>query len=267
MTEDQYTHGHHESVLRSHRWRTAENSAGFLLPELVAGVRVLDVGCGPGTISADLARRVAPGPVTAIDIAQDVIETARSIHEGQGTENLRFSVDDVYDLSFKDQSFDVVYAHQVLQHLSDPVSALIEMRRVLVDGGLLAVRDADFGAFIWSPDDPRLDAWMDLYHRVTLANGAQADAGRFLPTWVRQAGFHDATVTSSNWTFHQAGERAWWGGLWADRILHSDFAGQALAYGFIDQDGLASMSQAFRQWSMNEDGVFVVLNVEVLARR
>jgi ubiquinone/menaquinone biosynthesis C-methylase UbiE len=267
MTEDQYTHGHHESVLRSHRWRTAENSAGFLLPELAAGARVLDVGCGPGTISADLARRVAPGLVIAIDIAEEVIENARSIHEDQGIENLRFSIDNVYDLSFKDQSFDVVYAHQVLQHLSDPVSALIEMRRVLVDGGLLAVRDADFGAFIWSPDDPRLDAWMDLYHRVTLANGAQADAGRLLPTWVRQAGFHDATVTSSNWTFHQADERAWWGGLWADRILHSDFAGQALAYGFIDESGLASMSQAFRKWSINEDGVFVVLNVEVLARR
>jgi len=180
MTADHYTHGHHESVLRSHRWRTAENSAGFLLPELFAGARVLDVGCGPGTISADLARRVAPGIVAGIDIASEVIETAQSLHADQVGENLQFSVDNVYDLSFGDESFDVVYAHQVLQHLSDPVSALVEMRRVLVNGGVLGVRDADYGGFVWSPEDPRLEAWMDLYQRVTRANGAQANAGRHL---------------------------------------------------------------------------------------
>jgi ubiquinone/menaquinone biosynthesis C-methylase UbiE len=267
MTEDQYTHGHHESVLRSHRWRTAENSAAFLLPELFAEARVLDVGCGPGTISADLARRVAPGLVDAIDIAADVIEVAQNLHEDQGIGNLRFSVDNVYDLTFDDQTFDVVYSHQVLQHLSDPVSALTEMRRVLVDGGLLAVRDVDYGAIVWAPDDPRLDAWMDLYQRVTAANGAQANAGRYLATWVHEAGFEDAKVTSSNWTFHQAEERAWWGGLWADRIRLSDFANQALAYGFSDEGELSSMAESFRQWSEDEDGVFVVPNVEVLARR
>jgi cyclopropane fatty-acyl-phospholipid synthase-like methyltransferase len=52
---DTYTHGHHDSVLRSHRWRTAETSAGYLLPYLRPGMRLLDVGCGPGTITIDLA--------------------------------------------------------------------------------------------------------------------------------------------------------------------------------------------------------------------
>ena len=60
---DRYSHGHHESVLRSHRWRTAENSAGYLLPHLAPGQRLLDVGCGPGTITLDLAPLVAPGEV------------------------------------------------------------------------------------------------------------------------------------------------------------------------------------------------------------
>jgi len=170
MTKDQYTHGHHESVLRSHRWRTAENSAGFLLPHLFHDAQVLDVGCGPGTISVDLARLVAPGLVRAIDISEEVIEAATSMYASEGPPNIRFSVDDVYDLSFDEKSFDVVYAHQVLQHLSDPVSALREMRRVLRDDGVLAVRDADYGAFVWTPQDPRLDAWMDLYQSVTSAN-------------------------------------------------------------------------------------------------
>jgi ubiquinone/menaquinone biosynthesis C-methylase UbiE len=267
MTEDRYTHGHHESVLRSHRWRTAENSAGFLLPELFRGARLLDVGCGPGTISADLARHVAPGLVNAVDIADEVIEAAQRLNEQGGAGNLQFSVDNVYNLSFLEKSFDIVYAHQVLQHLSDPVSALVEMRRVLKEGGVLAVRDADYGAFVWTPDDARLDAWMKLYQQVTAANGAQANAGRYLKTWVHDAGFEDVTVTSSNWTFHRAEERTWWGGLWADRVRHSDFATQALAYGFTDQDELASMAEAFLQWSHEENGLFVVPNVEVLARR
>ena len=73
---DRYTHGHHESVLRSHRWRTAENSAAYLLPHLAPGQRLLDVGCGPATITLDLAARVAPGAVVGIDASADVIATA-----------------------------------------------------------------------------------------------------------------------------------------------------------------------------------------------
>ena len=114
-----YTHGHHESVLRSHKWRTAENSAGYLLPHLAPDAKVLDVGCGPGTITAGLADRVPRGHVTGIDAVQDILEQAR---EAAGDrENMDFAAGDVYALGYPDASFDVVHAHQVLQHLSDPV--------------------------------------------------------------------------------------------------------------------------------------------------
>lgn len=265
--KDQYTHGHHESVLRSHRWRTAQNSAGFLLSHLNRGAELLDVGCGPGTISADLAKLVAPGHVRGIDISADVIELARSTYEDQGLDNLSFAVDDVYALSSSDLSFDVVYAHQVLQHLSDPVAALREMHRVLREDGLLAVRDADFAAFAWSPSDERLDRWMEIYHQVTRANGAEADAGRHLPQWVREAGFHSLEVSSSNWTYYSDEERQWWGRLWADRVLQSDLAKQSLEYGFTTPGELREISNAFRVWAGAEDGIFIVVNGEVLARR
>src|SRR5665648_1100190 len=77
MTSDVYTHGHHESVLRSHSWRTAANSAAHLLPHLREGQRLLDVGCGPGTITVDLATHVAPGPVIGVDTSAEVLERAR----------------------------------------------------------------------------------------------------------------------------------------------------------------------------------------------
>lgn len=122
---DVYTHGHHESVLRSHRWRTAENSAKYLLPHLRPGLSLLDVGCGPGTLTADLARRVAPGPVVGVDAAAEAVAEARALGAEAGQDNLSFRVGDFRDVGLSPASFDVVHAHQVLQHLRDPVGALV----------------------------------------------------------------------------------------------------------------------------------------------
>jgi ubiquinone/menaquinone biosynthesis C-methylase UbiE len=262
--DDRYTHGHHESVLRSHRWRTATNSAAFLLPHLRPGLSLLDVGCGPGTITADLARLLAPGRVVGMDRATEIVASAAHEH---GASNLTFEVGDVYDLAYDDESFDVVYVHQVLQHLSDPVAALAQMRRVVREGGLVAAREADFGAYAWYPTDERLTQWLAMYHAVTARNGAQADGGRRLVSWARAAGFTDIVASSSNWTFHTPEERSWWGHLWADRTLESAFAHQALEYGLATREDLARFADAFRQWADADDGVFIVVNGEILARR
>ena len=263
---DTYSHGHHASVLRSHEWRTAENSAGYLLGHLEHGRRLLDVGCGPGTITAELAALVAPGEVVGIDASAEVVARAGELGNSRAP-NLRFEVGDVYVLGWPDASFDVVHAHQVLQHLSDPVAALREMRRVLVTGGLLAVRDSDYGAFTWFPESPGLDRWLELYHQITERNQAEADAGRRLGGWVRAAGFDDVTVSTSTWTFADPESRAWWGDMWADRVLQSAFRDQAVAYGLTTDDELADLSAAWRSWASAPDGFFAVLHGEVLARR
>jgi SAM-dependent methyltransferase len=262
-----YTHGHHEAVLRSHTWRTAENSAAYLLPHLRAGMSLLDIGCGPGTITADLARHVAPGTVTGVDAESDVVDQARLHAAGIDGINVTFETGDVYDLRFDDAAFDAVHAHQVLQHLTDPVAALTELRRVLRPGGVLAARDSDYGAFTWSPADPRLDRWVQLYLDITRRNGHQARIGPALLGLAHQAGFEDVTVSSSTWTFADAETRSWWGGLWADRVRYTRMAEQAVSYGLSTEEELEDIAQAFLRWAASPDAVYVTPHVEILARR
>lgn len=264
MPDDTYTHGHHASVLRSHTWRTAENSAGYLLPHLRPGLEVLDVGCGPGTITADLGRLVAPGRVVGIDRSDDVL--AQATEAAAGVDGVTFAVGDVYALDADGDTFDVVHAHQVLQHLSDPVAALHEMRRVCRPDGVVAVRDSDYGAFTWAPADPVLDRWLDLYGRVARSNGAEPDAGRHLKGWALAAGFAEVRASASVWCFSDDEDRAWWGGLWADRIRESDLARQAVERGMATSLDLDGYADAFRRWAASPDGWFVVLHGEVLAR-
>ena len=254
-------------MLRSHRWRTAENSAGYPLPYLKPGTCLLDVGCGPGTITVDLAARVAPGKVIAIDREHAVIAEASRLLDETKPGNVEFKPADVYSLEFDDQFFDVVHAHQVLQHLTDPVRALVEMRRVLRQGGMLAVRDSDYGGFVWAPPDPLLDRWMELYHDVCSRNGGNADAGRRLLGWARAAGFREIKPSSSTWTFADPSTRLWWGELWAERVISSALAEQAVNYGLSTREELRTISSAWRRWAEQADAIFIVLHAEVIARR
>ncbi len=260
---DTYTHGHHTSVLRSHAWRTVENSAAYLVPHLRPGASLLDVGCGPGTITADLAERLAPGSVVGIDAAAAIIDQARAANP---LDNLRFDVDDCYHLSFSDGSFDVVHAHQVLQHLSDPVAALVEMRRVVKPDGVVAVRDADYGGMFWYPRLDGLDRWMALYQAVARRNRAEPDAGRRLVAWSREAGFEAVTPSASAWCFATAADRRWWGQLWSERVQESALAVHAIEYGIADGADLARLGQVWIDWSEHPDAWFAVVNGEVILR-
>src|SRR5581483_8252621 len=112
---DVYTHGHSDAVLRSHRQRTAANSAAYLVPSLSAGMRLLDVGCGPGTLTVDLARLVAPGEAVGVDVSADVIDEAAAYATEAGVGNVRFVAGDFRQVGLEPASFDVVHAHQVLK--------------------------------------------------------------------------------------------------------------------------------------------------------
>jgi len=259
-----YTHGHAASVLRSHNVRTVANSAAYLEPYLRPGASVLDVGCGPGTITVDIAARVAPGRVRGVEPVPEPLEHARA--HAAGVAGVEFALGDVYALAEPDATWDVVHAHQVLQHLTDPVAALREMLRVCRPDGVVGVRDADYAAMAWYPADPLLDRWLSIYRAVARGNGAEPDAGRRLLSWARAAGAADIVATASVWCYAAPADRQWWGGMWADRILESAITGHAVAGGHADLGELEDISAAWRRWAAADDGWFVIPHGEVVCR-
>ena len=263
---ERYSHGHHESVLRSHTWRTVENSAAYLIPHLVPGASVLDVGCGPGTITVDIAERVAPGSVIGVDAAGDVIEKAAALGVERGVPNVAFAVGDAYALDFENDTFDVVHAHQTLQHLAHPVEALREFRRVVKPGGVVAARDVDYAGTVLFPLSDGLAEWAALYQRVHRSNGGEPDAGRRPQAWAHAAGFGKVVTTASVWAFANDTDRTWWGGMWADRVLQSAFAADAVGKGFATQADLERISQAWSEWSVDPDALMMMPHGEILAR-
>jgi 2-polyprenyl-3-methyl-5-hydroxy-6-metoxy-1,4-benzoquinol methylase len=263
-----YTHGHADAVLRSHRWRDATNSAAYLLPHIAAGQRLLDVGCGPGTITVDLARRVAPGAVIGLDVESAVLEEARAHAAEAGLTNVDFRTGDVYRLTeeFGEASFDVVHAHQVLQHLAQPVEALRQMAAVCRPGGIVAARDSDYSAFAWYPGDPRLDRWLKLYRDVARANGGEPDAGRRLRSWAQEAGYSEVICGASAWCFATDDDRAWWSDLWAERVSATRLGQRAVELGLASGDELHEIAAAWRRWAAQPGAWFAVLHGEVLCR-
>ena len=260
-----YTHGHHASVLRSHRSRTIANSAAYLEPHLRPGLSLLDVGCGPATITVEFAARLG-GSVTATEVEEEALALGRAEAERQGIDSIDFRVADVHALPFADHSFDIVHAHQVLQHVGDPVLALSEMRRVCRPDGLVAARDADYAAFTWFPESPALTEWLRLYRRAAVRNGGEPDAGRRMLAWARAAGFSRMQAGASTWCHADPDSRHGWGDMWADRILESALARQLVADGDATREQLEEISAAWRAWADDPDGWFSLLHGEILAR-
>lgn len=263
-----YSHGHHKSVVEDHARRTAQDSAAFLLPHIKPNHTILDVGCGPGTITADLAALVPQGKVVGADAVESVLEQAQAFADSRGLTNVTFQSVDANALPFPDDSFDIVFCHQVLQHVKDPVAILKEMRRVVKPGGIVAAREADYKSFSWYPEPPEIAKWADLYQKVARRNGGEPNAGRYIHVWARQAGFKTQEITPTFDIWRYSGQRVFhFANSWAGRILQPGIGGVAVREGFATQDEINAVSEGWRRWAEQEDAFCAIPHGEILCRK
>jgi ubiquinone/menaquinone biosynthesis C-methylase UbiE len=176
--------------------RTAETHAGFFLPQLMTGWSVLDAGCGPGTITLGLARKVAPGFVNGIDVEDSQFAKSREQARGEDLA-VEFRKASVYGLPFRDHCFDAVFSHALLEHLADPIAGLAELRRVLKPGGLIGVRAADMGGILIDSDSQGPAQGLAAYLSNRVEHSGDIQVGRKLGRLLRKTGFTVERMTAS----------------------------------------------------------------------
>ncbi|EMC91084.1 hypothetical protein BAUCODRAFT_80451 [Baudoinia panamericana UAMH 10762] len=274
-THNTYMPGYAAPQVRHHEWRTAENSCQFLLPTLTSlatntpTLKLLDVGAGSGTISASLARYIPHGHITATDLSDEILQRAADYAKGKGVSNISFREANVYHLPFEDESFDVVHASMVLNHLDDPVAAYREMLRVCKPGGVVANRESDGRMYSYYPELPGIRKFLDLMVSSLKASGGDVTAGPKLVSWAMKAGARREQITASmgTWTYSTPEERQMWGGTMLERIKHGGMRTMALQHNLATESDMDEMARDWEAWIAAEDGVLGLMHGEILIRK
>lgn len=197
ISPETYTPGYSEPTLRLMLKRTAAKHAAFFTPLLRPGMRLLDCGCGPGTITIDLAKLVSPGQVFGIDLEPGQVRYAQDGARREQQTNASFGVASIYALPFSDGYFDAVFSHALFEHLREPVRALREMKRVLKRSGFLGIRSPDWAGWLVHPANPLFDQAFHLFKEMQIANGGNPFVGRALKGLLRKSGFSNISVSGS----------------------------------------------------------------------
>lgn len=265
--EKGYFHGHDDSHASNLAGRAADAAQGrFFLPYLTAGMRILDCGCGPGSITLGFAEAVGPeGEAVGVDLSPRFIERATELAAEKGVENASFRQGDVYALPFEDASFDAVFAHTLLVHLGDPLAAVKEMVRVARPGGVIGLRDADWGSLIWAPHDPLVQKYAELSVKGLEELGASPRYARGQRHLLIEAGCERAE--SAAVAISAGNPQAF--GFMGPRLagqLHQPGFQEMVKQGIIDSEEIAEIEAALKAWTQRPDAFFALLFCESVAR-
>ncbi|KAI1179956.1 S-adenosyl-L-methionine-dependent methyltransferase [Nemania sp. FL0916] len=276
---DNYRQGYSSYTTATHERRTVESSAAFLIPYIKKTDHILDIGCGPGTITTGFAKYAPEGIIVGLDMSVDVLERARKLATEasvptDGPGGVRFEQGNVLEtLPYSDDTFDIVYCSQVLGHMPPPDlprRALTEMRRVLKPGGILASRDAVSSMF--HPRSIGLDRlWSGNLNRV-LRQGAPADVedtGVSLPAFYRSVGF-DADrgkirIGAGSMVVSDPETRKWFAWRTAGQLKPEDSFYQSWLSAGIFEEEIQETVRAVNKWAETEDAWFAALQCEMLA--
>jgi ubiquinone/menaquinone biosynthesis C-methylase UbiE len=236
MSAEIYTPGYDRMAIDFMRRRTLASHGHFIEPLIRPGMRLLDLGCGPGTITLDLAARLGPiGSVMGVDRSEAQLNEARA---AAGALPVIFRAMDAYRLELEDESFDAVVSHALFEHLSQPLNALREVRRVLKTEGFVALRSPDWGGTVVHPSDEKLDAAMRARLELQTRNGGDVYAGRKLGGWLKRAQFKSVRTSASYEIYPEN----------APIVEH--IASQ------LERDGEIEYASVWRKWGENPEAMF-----------
>jgi len=240
--------------------RTVDKCCAYLKPHIKPTYRIIDVGCGPGSITVGLARLVPEGHVVGVDILSDYLDQARHLAEAQGVKNIEFIQSDAHAIKgLSDESFDIVHSHQVLLHLSDPVGALREMRRLVKPGGIVAARDN--AANVLVPANAVIAKQNEIYECIARDRGAHADGGRHTPAWAHEAGFawDKIEMSSAAWEYSGPEGRR----IWMESVKDS-LRKVAVAGGYATEEEMDEVRAAWEEWATHEEARFMALDGQII---
>ncbi len=263
-TQEERAHGVTPGLRQDYGARTAERQAAFALPHLRPGMDVLDIGCGPGSITLGLARAVAPGRVTGIDHDAKHVEAARALADEQGVANVSFQTGDALALPFDDASFDAAFENNMLVHLGQRAGqAAAEAYRVLRPGGVFAARDVDVDAVLWGHHSEVLQEIDRLFAAWHESRGSDLKIGKHLPAVLREDGFIE-TVKSVSADTKGTPEETRAHAEITVFLLDGPFGRDIVANGWGDQALVERMKAGIREWGEHPDAFFANVHVEVV---
>lgn len=263
---EQYTMGYGPAATAIMAMRTAQSHAAFFLPQLKAGMSLLDCGCGPGTITAGFAELVAPGEVVGTEIEESQVAIARDQAAKHNVRNVRFEAASIYELPFADASFDAVFVSAVLGNLKEPIRGLREVHRVLKPGGVIGVKEFDHGGDLFYPSDPAVERYGKLYLRLRRENGHDPETGRKIGALLIDAGFGDLTLSAIYEPF--AGPPA--AGAFAQAsigLLLESWGEAYMSRGWATTDDIKEMIDGWRRFANSPGAIFAAAWGEALARK
>lgn len=256
-----YSKGFQKEVSDSHSWRNVENSLSFMLEYIKESSNILDVGCGPGSITVDIASRVPKGQVTGIDTYEELILQGQQKASDLKQENVFFQVASATSLPFEDNSFDVVVAHQVMVHLADPEAAFKEMRRVVKPDGVVCCKDAELDSLFVSHIslEPPIK-----YYFLKKGIGAHTSTkgGRRNKAIALACGFASENIklSCSTWCFSSDHERVWFSDMNKKRLSCT-----SLASG--DDFTKTEIMDAWDEWARDPNALLVFCHMEIVCRK
>ena len=250
-----YTMGYGPEFRKMLERRNAADCARHLLPHLKPGMSLLDLGCGPGTISVGLADAVAPGELLGIDMEPTQIEMANAAAKAGGHSNAEFRTGDATDLPFDDATFDAAYCHALLNHAPDTQAVLAEVKRVLKPGGLFAAREVIGDSSLFEPPSDMGDSGWATFLKMLAANGGHPQMGRELKGAFVAAGFADVRAGASFESYDTADDIDFLHGLITGWYFAPKTKEAAIEHGLASEAQFDTWQRSLDDW-VNEPGAF-----------